>query len=252
MPTTPPVENQPHEREEGQVCTYLHDTYLDHIDTPIVALGSRDGRQWVAVRQCLFHPQGGGQPADKCWLDHHEIVPVRDRETGLVLASFVADDTAIGIYRVGQLVGTRIDLTQRLHNAAHHTTGHLVEAAGRAQGWTLTGNIHFPGQARIEFAAEGTDARLADEAGRLGVSDELREFVMTAVDGNLQVSADTDDAGVRTVRIGDLHAAPCGGTHLRGLGEIADITIPAIKIKRGRIRVSYSAVRTCDERPKSY
>ncbi|WP_424810237.1 hypothetical protein [Rhodococcus sp. 27YEA15] len=67
---------------------------------------------------------------------------------------------------------------------------------------------------------------------------------MDAIASDLRVSADVNDAGLRTVRIGDLHVAPCGGTHLHRLGEFADITVPTLKIKRGRIRVSYAAELT--------
>ncbi|ROZ52875.1 metal-dependent hydrolase [Rhodococcus sp. WS1] len=241
MPITPPTA-QPPRQQAGQDCIYLKDTYLDHLDTFIIARGSQLGRPWIAVEQCIFHPQGGGQPADKGWLDQYEIVPFLDRDTGLVLASFFGDGSAAENYRIGQRVRTNIDLAQRMSNAAHHTAGHVIEAAGRTQGWTLAANIHFPGQSRIEFTS--SDARLADDAGRIHATEALREVVQTTIGSDLRVDADVDESGLRTVRIGELHAALCGGTHLRRLGELGNLTIPTIKIKRGRIRVSYAAEPT--------
>jgi Ser-tRNA(Ala) deacylase AlaX len=38
-----------------------------------------------------------------------------------------------------------------------------------------------------------------------------------------------------------LHAAPCGGTHVRSLGDLADVVLPTLKVNKGRIRVSYTA-----------
>ncbi|WP_215732144.1 alanyl-tRNA editing protein [Lentzea atacamensis] len=216
-----------------QVRTYLDDTYADQADTTVIAVGERDGRPWAAVEHCLFHPQGGGQPADRGWLDDVEVVPVR-AESGLVV-------TEGPVLAVGQRVRARIDLQLRLTHAALHTAGHLVEAAGRARGWELAGNNHFPGQARVEFADPGHDPRLADPAGREEVTAELRKAVAAAVDENLPVTAETDGRGRRVVCLGALHAAPCGGTHVRALGDLEDLVLPTLKVKKGRIRVSYSA-----------
>lgn len=218
-----------------QVRTYLDDTYADRVDTTVIAAGHRDGRPWAAVEHCLFHPQGGGQPADRGWLDDAEVVPVRDEESGLVVAEGP-------VLAVGQRVRARIDLELRLAHAALHTAGHLVEAAGRARGWELAGNNHFPGQARVEFTDPLADPRLTDPEGREEVTAELRKAVAAAVDENLPVTAETDARGLRTVALGSLHAAPCGGTHVRTLGDLADLVLPTLKVKKGRIRVSYSAV----------
>nr|WSY57369.1 hypothetical protein OG999_49415 [Streptomyces sp. NBC_00886] len=43
------------------------------------------------------------------------------------------------------------------------------------------------------------------------------------------------------VHLDALHSAPCGGTHVRSLGELADVVLPTLKVKKGRIRVSYTA-----------
>ncbi|MFD5108922.1 hypothetical protein [Streptomyces cinereoruber] len=51
-----------------------------------------------------------------------------------------------------------------------------------------------------------------------------------------------DAEGRRIVHLAGLHSAPCGGTHVRSLGDLADIVLPTLKVKKGRIGVSYSAV----------
>ncbi|MFE7855308.1 hypothetical protein [Streptomyces sp. NPDC057403] len=119
----------------------------------------------MAVEHCLFHPQDGGQPADRGWVDGHEITPVRDHGSGLVLA-VAHGGTALPVFSVGRPVEVRIDLSVRLAHAALHTAGHLSEAAGRAQGWVPAAGNHFPGQARIEFTAPTPDARLDTPEGR--------------------------------------------------------------------------------------
>ena len=227
-------------RVGGQISAYLDDTYLEQVDTRVIAVGETDGAPWAAVEHGLFHPQGGGQPADRGWLGDVAIVPVRERESGLVVATAAEGGDLSGL-GVGEPVRARIDLQVRMLHAALHTAGHLVEAVGRTQGWEMVGSIHFPGQARIEFQAPDADARLADPDGREAVTAELRTAVAAAVADELPVTARYFADGQRVVHLGGLHSAPCGGTHVRGLGDLADVVLPTLKVKKGRIRVSYTA-----------
>ncbi|WND39867.1 hypothetical protein RI578_38735 [Streptomyces sp. BB1-1-1] len=66
-------------------------------------------------------------------MDGHEITPVRDHDSGLALAVACGND-ALPEFSVGQPVEIRVDLPLRTAHAALHTAGHLIEAAGRAQG----------------------------------------------------------------------------------------------------------------------
>jgi Ser-tRNA(Ala) deacylase AlaX len=227
-------------RVGGQIGAYLDDTYLEQVDTRVIAVGETDGAPWAAVEHCLFHPQGGGQPADRGWLGDAEVVPVRERESGLIVATAAAGGGLPGL-DVGERVRARIDLRARMLHAALHTAGHLVEAVGRTRGWEMAGSIHFPGQARIEFQAPHADARLADPEGREEATAVLRAAVAAAVADDLPVSARYLPDGRRVVRLDALHSAPCGGTHVRSLGDLADVTLPTLKVKKGRIRVSYTA-----------
>lgn len=204
---------------------YLDDTYLTELDTEIVA---SDGRTWAATRDNIFHPQGGGQPADRAWLDEQEVRPVKDHDSGLVVVE--------GAFAAGRRVRARVDRDLRLLHAALHTAGHLVEAAGRAEGWTMAASNHFPGQAKVEFALV--------EAASAG---SLQEFVDRAIADDLKVVADLSGDGHRIVRLGDLHAAPCGGTHVGSLGDLAEVRITAVKARKGRTRVSYTAIHASPE-----
>ncbi|MGP4089576.1 metal-dependent hydrolase [Streptomyces sp. KR55] len=224
-----------------QVRTYLDDTYAEQADTRVIAVGHQEGLSWAAVEHCLFHPQGGGQPADRGWLEEIEVVPVRDEQSGLIVVVPASEEGGWPEFTDGQPVRARIDLETRMTHAALHTAGHLVEAAGRAQGWELAGNNHFPGQARIEFTAPQPDPRLAEPEGREEVLAELRKTVSAAIAEDLPVTAEVDEQGMRVVSLGALHSAPCGGTHVRRLGDLHHLVLPALKVKRGRIRVSYSA-----------
>ncbi|MEU1160409.1 hypothetical protein ABZ372_06185 [Streptomyces sp. NPDC005921] len=142
---------------------------------------------------------------------------------------------------VGQPVGVRIDLVARTAHAALHTAGHLIEAAGREQGWVPAANSHFPGQARIGFTAPVPDARLDTPEGREEVTEALRAAVARAVVWDLPVTWGNDSEGRRIVRLSGLHSALCGGTHVRSLGDLAGVVLRDLKVRKGRIRVSCSA-----------
>ncbi|MEU7832431.1 hypothetical protein [Nonomuraea sp. NPDC049129] len=223
-----------------QVPAYYADTYEEQARTQVTAIGERDGAPWVAVEHCLFHPQGGGQPADRGWIDGHEIAPFRDHDSGLVVA-MASGEATLPLFSLGQSVEVRIDLPSRIAHAALHTAGHLIEAAGRAQGWVLAANNHFPGQARIEFTAPRPDARLEAPEGREDATEALRTEVAKAIAQDLPVTWENDAEGRRIVHLAELHSAPCGGTHVHSLGDLADVVLPTLKVKKGRIRVSYSA-----------
>ncbi|MEV6282741.1 hypothetical protein [Kribbella sp. NPDC051770] len=224
-----------------QIRTYLNDTYAEQVDTRVIATGDLEGRPWVAVERCLFHPQGGGQPADRGSLQDIEVVPAEDNRMGLVVLVAASESSGWPEFAEGQQVRARIDLEARTAHAALHSAGHLIDAAGRAQGWESAGSNHFPGQARIEFTTGPVDPRLAEPEGREEVLTELRKTVAAAIAEGLPVTAEVDDQGRRVVSLGSLHSAPCGGTHVRSLGDLSDVDLSALKVKRGRIRVSYSA-----------
>ncbi|NUW31487.1 metal-dependent hydrolase [Nonomuraea sp. SMC257] len=232
-----------HQSGPLQESLYLEDTYLTGLSGPVAATGQdEDGGAWIALRRNIFHPQGGGQPADRGRVGACAVTPARHAATGLVVLRAV-DDTGPGLGDLaeGDVVEARLDADLRLLHAALHTAGHLVEAAARAEGWSLAGNNHFPGQARIELTAPEAGGSLAEPEQRDEAADRLRAFVAAAVAGDLPVVAGRDPEGRRVVRLGDLHAAPCGGTHVRSLGDLAEVTISGVKLKKGRVRVSYSA-----------
>ncbi|MGW1340776.1 hypothetical protein ACWCOV_06945 [Kribbella sp. NPDC002412] len=203
---------------------YLEDSYLTEVVTRVLAVGDTG----IAVRENLFHPQGGGQPADQGWVGDLLGVPVRG-EDGLVY--LVTSEPAP--LEVGDVVRARVDAEARLLHAALHTAGHLVDGIARGLGWTWAGNNHFPGQARIEFSAPDA-VELTDAA------EQIQAGVEAAIAAELVVTA-TERDGLRVVRVGDLHEAPCGGTHVRSLADLASVTVSGVKVKKGRIRVSYTA-----------
>jgi Ser-tRNA(Ala) deacylase AlaX len=190
----------------------------------------------LRLDQTLFHPRGGGQPADRGTLifaDSSDIaVPVSDVRNG--------DDGAVdhvianrGALQRGDRVLMQVDADSRRLHARLHSAGHLVALAGERIECGLRGisGHHWPGEARVEF--EGIVANLEDfEAALLSTLETMRAE-------NLPIRASLDGAGRRSIAIDPAVPVPCGGTHVPDTAAIGRICIRKIKSKGGRVRVSY-------------
>ncbi|WP_181188212.1 hypothetical protein [Actinopolyspora mortivallis] len=216
-----------------QRSVYLDDTYTTEVVTRVIARGVRDERRWLAVRDNIVHPQGGGQPSDVTSLNGIPSTVVRDPE-GEPLVALAPDEPMEAWPEIGERVTVSVDRARRLENAALHTAGHLVDAAVRLRDYKHIVSNHFPGQARIEFEATEplTDAEQFVAA--------VQSDVDTVVEKNLDVAAYWAD-GRRYVRIGDFSLDECAGTHVSNLREIRDLLVRSAKVKKGRLKVGYTA-----------
>lgn len=188
-------------------------------DKPII----RTGSTW-------FYPQGGGQKADQGRIGPCLVLHVT--HNGNEVDHYVDSVHAL---EVGQVYAFSIDGSRRELNRVYHTAGHLIaNIIERHYPLKAIAGHQWPGEARVEFEGDvGKDPVLADA---------LSELIAADLAAGLQVSMEGDPATDRLIRIGDYPAIPCGGTHVRNLSEIDQISINAVKLKGGRLRVSYEAV----------
>jgi Ser-tRNA(Ala) deacylase AlaX len=219
--------------EQSQI--YLADTYAYEADTEIIGVDASSARVRIALARNIFHPQGGGQPHDRGTVADMEVTPCKDAASGWVWLTLPADaEWPAGQPAEGVTVHTRIDPGLRRLHAALHTAGHLVDALARPHGFQHTGNNHFPGQARIEYAVGGAEFD----------KDELAAALTTGLDKAiaeaLPVTAGEQN-GRRTITIEGLATEFCGGTHVTDLGLLTDVAVRSVKVKSGRLRIGYTA-----------
>ncbi|MET9804805.1 alanyl-tRNA synthetase [Streptomyces sp. NPDC006368] len=189
----------------------------------------------IALADNIFHPQGGGQPDDRGWVENIPVSPVKDGESGWVFLTLGPGDGEAGPdFSEGATVHSRVDAEQRRLHAALHTAGHLVDALVRPWGVRHVGNNHFPGQARIEYALDGA------EIDKDRLADALTVELEKAVSEGLAVTAGERE-GRRTITIDGLATEFCGGTHVTDLSLLTGVAIRSIKVKSGRLRVGYTA-----------
>jgi len=181
-----------------------------------------DGRYAIALNQTLFHPQGGGQPADKGWIAGVAVEDVVQRDGNIV--------HILGRSLAKGEVDIQIDAAVRDLHSRWHTAGHLIGYAGECFGWRPVKAHHWPGEGRITFMP-------GEEGG-----EPSAEMFKERVDGwqsekltrNVQMNE-----GRRKVWFGDLPAYLCGGTHVSDLSKLGEVEITNVKQKKGQLVVSY-------------
>lgn len=189
----------------------------------------RGERPFLRLRETLFHPQGGGQRGDRGRIGYGRILDTRHAGDGEV-DHFV--DSAFEHFE-GQRVEITVDADHRHRGGRLHSAGHLIADAVQSlrPGLKAVAGHHWDGEARVEF--EG------DIVSELDLADALEAELRNLVGAALPIAVIGDPFTTRTIQIGSFAAVPCGGTHLSNTSEIGAIRLNGIRVKRGRLRVSY-------------
>ncbi|MEQ4657110.1 hypothetical protein AB7Z54_06420 [Providencia manganoxydans] len=208
---------------------YLTETYLCEIQTTILEQGQDDEGQWVALTDNIFHPQGGGQPADTAWINE-QPVRIKKHLNGLVVV-YVAEELKAGVS-----VTAKIDQEKRQHYAALHTMGHLLSWEMARFGWKGQKGHHFPDESRVEFSAISDDAIPLEQLN----DQQIEQLVNESLLGDHRVSIE-QRGDLRLCSVSEGDEVPCGGTHVDSLGKICQFAIKSMKFKKGTLRISYDA-----------
>lgn len=186
----------------------------------------------LRVNRTVFHPQGGGQKADHGKIGNATVIHVAHNQAEV--DHYL--DSSCGIV-VGHVYEMQVDPDTRRRNSVHHTTGHLIAGVVEAEFPKLkaVAGHQWPGEARVEFTCESTE--FVAEHIRLIVQDKLARCIRS----DLVVKVVGDPFTNRSVQIGSFPDISCGGTHVTSLSQIQDINITGVRMKGGKIRVSYEA-----------
>lgn len=210
---------------------YLTDTYQYDVETTLIDQGQDDEGYWVALTDNIFHPQGGGQPADIGWIND-QAVRIKKHANGLIVAYLT---NALSLDR-DEKVNARIDGEKRRYHAALHTAGHLLNWELRRFGWMAQKGHHFPDESRVEFTMFSDDATPYEQLD----SQQIESVVNQSLNSGREVNI-MQNGEMRISYIDQTEEMPCGGTHVNSLGEIHDFSIKSMKYKKNILRVSYDA-----------
>ena len=179
------------------------------------------------------------------------------------------DDAALGWAAAegAAAVTVHVDEAKRRLHARLHSAGHLLDAALRNLGHTHlvpSKGYHFPDGPNVEYIGEleqavrdGLPAALTGEMHRLiataapvqvkyapagGDGHSLEASTSAAVDTTAATNTaelnHTSPEAVRIVSIGGLEC-PCGGTHVKSLGDLEKVTVTRVKRVKNTLKVYY-------------
>ncbi|MDX7992363.1 alanyl-tRNA editing protein [Xenorhabdus littoralis] len=185
-----------------------------------------DGHYSIYTKSTIFHPQGGGQPSDIGWLNEIEVVHVTEKDGDI--AHLTTKPVGLGNV-LAHVDGERRQLYSRLHSAGH-LIGHVVELMM----WRPIKAHHWPGEGRIVFKPE---------ANAQSVSVEYVQTICESyITQDLSCKITQRGNGVREVSFGNFTPYLCGGTHVTSLGELGNINVQKVKIKKGNLIVHYDVI----------
>ncbi len=194
--------------------------------TQVADLGDR---QRVRLDRTVFHPQGGGQKADRGTIDDLAVLDVRHAEDGEV-DHFVAG----GSFVAGAEVALMVDQAMRDEGRRWHSAGHLIADCVIALDphlQPLRGH-HWPGEGRVEFSG--------DAVGLGSLSERLPRALVHAIDDEIAFQIVGDPYRSRALQIADHKPVPCGGTHVASAKALAGLQVRKIQQKDGVLRISYA------------
>jgi Ser-tRNA(Ala) deacylase AlaX len=231
--------------------------YLDDFDvltasatvTGVAALD--DGRMDIELDRTSFYPRGGGQDWDTGTIRSGDatftVEEVRLDEHGVV------HHLGSGTVSEGAVVVLEVDAVRRAMNTRLHSAGHIVDLAVERLGlpWVPGKGAHYPHMSFVEYDGEAPEdveearGSIEQEVRRIieeGSRNEIR-FMPVAemgaycrhVPGNIPTNKPA-----RIVLYNQTFGVPCGGTHVRDVAEVGQLSITKIKSKKGVTKVSYA------------
>jgi alanyl-tRNA synthetase len=198
----------------------------------------------VILDQTAFYPTSGGQPHDLGKLGEAEVLEVRDHDEEIVHIV----DRPVGI---GEVKGS-IDWPRRFDHMQQHTGQHLLSAMFQKHFGLATVSFHLgaeictidlrgrePSQETLE-GAEGAANQIVFEDRRVSVRYGTAEE-LSRVGVRKQVHR---EGRLRAIEIEGAELQPCGGTHVRGTGQIGMILVRHC----GKIRQDWRVEFVCGRR----
>ena len=192
----------------------------------------------VTIEPIVFHPDEGGQPADKGKIGQCNVLNIEIVEGRIVhtLDGPLSDGTYIA----------RVDKQHRSRVAGRHTAQHIISGIAEKQFDLKTVGVHIG----LESCTVDFDKKIDWETAQA-----IERHSMEVVTENIPVETVFNESDIRTrfdlkeiesdiirvVKIGDYDASACCGTHVRRTGDIGIIRILDLESKKSGTRVSFAA-----------
>ena len=223
---------------------FRDDAYLKTATARVVAVDARG----IEVDRTVFYPQGGGQAGDTGTMvrANGERIAIADTRKGDAQDSVLhvpAPDAVLP--DLGETLTLEIDWARRHALMRLHTALHVLSCVVVAP---VTGGNIAPDKARLDFDIDMSlldAARIEHETNALiarGVDTETVWITGEELDARpelvktMSVQPPRGVGRVRLLRIPGIDLQPCGGTHVKNIGEIGAIRVLRIRSEGKRNR----------------
>ena len=229
----------------SESAAYERDPYATECTAEVLVTGEDDGRPYAVLSDTVLFAEGGGQPADRGWIDEVGVVDVQRR--GEQVRHYLSGNLTASQVRV------RLDWTRRFDHMQQHTGQHLLTAVAEDRfGWATTA---------FHLGEAVCDVELAVAALNPAQLDALEEAVAAEVRAARAVTTrrvspeafgalprvrtrglpEGHSGDVRLVEIESVDLNTCGGTHVASTSEIEALKLLGTEPMRGGTRVYFVA-----------
>jgi misacylated tRNA(Ala) deacylase len=230
---------------------YLDDSYLQECNATVTSV--KEGK-YVVLDRTVFYPTGGGQPHDT-----GEIVKNEEVYKVVYVGEF-SGEVSHEVDRHGLTEGEEVRCVlnwerryklMRSHTAAHVFASLLCEGTGAL----ITGNQINVDRTRFDFSLENYDRTLIEQyiekANRLFSTAIAVKWYELPREEALQIPGcvkmmdafPPEVPSLRIVEITGVDKQADGGTHVRTLGEVGQISLLKTENKGRKNRRVYFAIR---------
>ncbi|ONK78649.1 uncharacterized protein A4U43_C02F21010 [Asparagus officinalis] len=225
---------------------------------------SEDGRSALILESTIFHPQGGGQPADTGSISNPSsgfkfvVEDVRLKDGLVYHYGFFesSQDGSESSFKEGEEVSLHVDAPRRDLNSRLHSAGHLLDICMQnvGLGYLEPGKgYHFSDGPFVEYKGvvpldelqtkqkelEIEAAALISRGGKVLASVVPYDEAVNWCGGDLP-SYISKSSTPRIVKLGNNPGCPCGGTHVADIADIKTLKVTQIRTKKGLTKVFYS------------
>ena len=242
---------------------YYHDPFLYEFEgqiTEVVPAAEINGRHGVFLDRTAFYPTSGGQVHDTGWISLESpsdpaklrVTEVVEAEDGRVVHYLEADKPPERGTRIRGL----IDPARRRDHMQQHSGQHVLSAAFIRLFDMPTVSFHMGDDyCSIDLEGPALSAQQVEQAELLAnqIVQENRpveiKFVTQEEAQNLGLrkAPRTDKDELRLIDIQEFDLSACGGTHVRGTGQIGCILLR----KTERVRQGWRVEFACGQRAVS-
>jgi alanyl-tRNA synthetase len=194
----------------------------------------------VCLDRTAFYPTSGGQLFDTGTLGDARIIDVIDEKDRIV---HVLEKPAR--LAAGDEIKGRVDWTRRFDHMQQHTGQHLLSAVFEELFGHKTVSVHFGDEsATLDLDTAILSKERAQKAERRAneIVFENRPIAVTFEDAAAATGLrkEVDRTGeLRIVSIEGIDRSACGGTHVRGTGEIGPVVVRRIEKYKNSTRVEF-------------